>query len=350
MNIQAPSADARATIDLPRNCSFHPDDWRVLARSWFPVARSDSVSEKPLAARLLDVDLVVYRAAGAAVVARDLCAHRGTPLSMGWVEGDEIVCAYHGFRYGPDGRCRKIPAHPGANIPAKLKITVFPAIERYGLIWATLNGAGDNIAAFPAWDDPAFQPILAPTIDIAGSAGRQMEGFLDVAHFAWVHTETFGDKTNPYVPSYKVARTDYALHVEYLSTVSNYPKGAPQSAPPDFEWLRVFDVYPPFAARLIVHFPAGGELWILNAPCPVSARKSRLFCPLARNFDKHMPVEDVHAFNLQIFNEDRAIVESQTPEDLPLDLQMEAHITADRTSIAYRKMLREMGLGAMYVS
>jgi hypothetical protein len=44
------------------------------------------------------------------------------------------------------------------------------------------------------------------------------------------------------------------------------------------------------------------------------------------------------------------VVESQKPEDLPLDLQMETHIAADRTSIAYRKLLRSMGLGAMYVS
>jgi hypothetical protein len=51
-----------------------------------------------------------------------------------------------------------------------------------------------------------------------------------------------------------------------------------------------------------------------------------------------------------IFNEDRVIVESQRPEDLPLDMQMEAHIAADRTSIAYRKLLKEMGLGSLYVS
>ena len=70
-----------------------------------------------------------------------------------------------------------------------------------------------------------------------------------------------------------------------------------------------------------------------------------------RNFSvSYGPVEAVHAFNLQIFNEDKVIVESQKPEDLPLDIQMEAHIAADRTSIAYRKLLKEMGLGQLYVS
>jgi vanillate O-demethylase monooxygenase subunit len=47
-------------------------------------------------------------------VARNLCGHRGTQLSLGWVEGEEIICPYHGFRYGTDGRCTAIPAHPEA--------------------------------------------------------------------------------------------------------------------------------------------------------------------------------------------------------------------------------------------
>jgi vanillate O-demethylase monooxygenase subunit len=38
------------------------------------------------------------------------------------------------------------------------------------------------------------------------------------------------------------------------------------------------------------------------------------------------------------------IVESQKPEDLPLDIQMEAHIAADRTSIAYPSEREGIGL------
>lgn len=55
-------------------------------------------------------------------------------------------------------------------------------------------------------------------------------------------------------------------------------------------------------------------------------------------------------FNLQVFQEDAEMVESQTPEDLPLDLQAEAHIPADRTSIAYRQLLSSLGLGQNYTS
>ena len=87
----------------------------------------------------------------------------------------------------------------------------------------------------------------------------------------------------------------------------------------------------------------------MNAASPVSARQTRLFAPIARNFDKHIPVEEVHAFNLRVFEEDRLIVETQKPERLPLDLSLEAHIAADRSSIAYRRGLERMGLGQFFL-
>lgn len=337
-------------MELPRDCTFSPEDWRVLSQYWYPVAIADEVQDKPVAVKLLDVKLVVYRSNGKAVIARDLCFHRGAPLSMGWVENGEIVCPYHGFRYNCEGKCTAVPAHPTAKISPKLKLIVYPAVERYGLIWTCLSSAPEQIPSFPAWDDPDYLNILPPSFDIAGSAGRQMEGFLDVSHFAYVHTATFGDRNNTEVPQYKVRREGNELVAEYWSTVSNYGKGQENPAPEGFQWLREFRVFPPFAASLTVYFPNEGRLRILNCASPVSARYTRLFCPISRNFDKNAPVEDAIKFNLQVFQEDRAMVEAQTPEDLPLDLQAEAHIPADRTSISYRQLLSELGLGRPYTS
>ncbi|MFT8322911.1 MAG: Rieske 2Fe-2S domain-containing protein [Bacillus sp. (in: firmicutes)] len=340
----------RNTAPYPRDCTFSKEDWAVLSKYYYPVAQSSEVTEKPLSVKLLDVNLVVYRTKSTIVVARDLCVHRGVPLSMGWVEDEEIVCPYHGFRYATTGECTSIPAHPDAKINPRLCMAVFPVVEKFGLVWTSLTGEEDNIPKFEAWDDENFQQIVCPNFDINGSAGRQMEGFLDVAHFAWVHTSTFGDRNNPIVPKYAVETTDYGLQARYISAVSNYPKGVQDKAPKDFEWLRVFDVYPPFTATLKVYFPDDGELWIMNAACPISARETRLFVPIARNFDKDGSIEDVYKFNLEVFIEDREMVENQKPEDLPLDLQMEAHIMADKTSIGYRKTLKKLGLGDVYTS
>ena len=48
-------------------------------------------------------------AQGVARAMRDNCVHRGTALSLGKVEGGEIVCPYHGWRFAADGRCVHIP-------------------------------------------------------------------------------------------------------------------------------------------------------------------------------------------------------------------------------------------------
>ncbi|MEI9960049.1 MAG: Rieske 2Fe-2S domain-containing protein [Limisphaerales bacterium] len=85
-------------MTLPRDCTFARSDWLALSPFWYPIAFSHEVKDKPFAAKLLDERLVIYRTAhGAVVVARDLCLHRGAPLSLGSVEGDELVCKYHGF-------------------------------------------------------------------------------------------------------------------------------------------------------------------------------------------------------------------------------------------------------------
>ncbi|MBS1017561.1 aromatic ring-hydroxylating dioxygenase subunit alpha [Gluconobacter cerinus] len=341
-----------ASVDLPRNCTFEPADWQILAKSWYPVALSRELGERPLGAVLLDAPLVIYRSGDDIVVADDLCPHRGVPLSMGNGNGETIACAYHGFRFGQDGRCVLVPAHPDSKIPPKLHLKTYPVVERFGLIWTCLRPEGEiNLPPMPHWDDPAFQQITCPSIDIKGFAGRQVEGFIDVAHFAFVHTETFADPENPIVPSYSPKLTETGFEAEYRSNVSNFPHGllgVEEFA--DFEWLRHFRVFLPFTATLEIHFPNDGRLVIMNAASPVSARVTRMFAPICRNFDTTGSVEDVYEFNRRVFEEDRQIVEAQKPENLPLDPNLEAHVMADRSSIAYRRGLRGMGLSHFFTA
>ena len=301
--------------NLPRNCSFDPGDWRILARSWFPVAIAAQAAAGPIGAVLLDQSLVVYRIGMSFIVADDLCPHRGVPLSMGFQDGDGIRCAYHGLRFGAEGKCDHVPASPDMRIPDRLHLKTYPAVEKYGLIWTRLRGAA-----------------------------------LDVAHFGFVHTETFGDRANTRVPSYVPETNDVGFAVDYWSSVANYPVGSKAKSPDGFEWLRHFEVHLPFTASITVHFPDNGRLVVMNCASPVSSRMTRLFAPIARNFDKHIPVDAVHEFNRQVFEEDRRVVEAQKPEFLPLDPEMEAHIPADRSSFAYRKGLRAMGFSPFFAA
>jgi phenylpropionate dioxygenase-like ring-hydroxylating dioxygenase large terminal subunit len=338
---------------LPPGCTFTEADWLLMAREWYPVANAAEITGAPHKATLLDETLVVYRVHGEVVVARDVCPHRGVPLSMGTNDGEGVVCPYHGLRFGTGGRCNRIPSSPSQAIPAKLHLTTYPAVERYGLVWTCLlpdEGAQARLPVMPHWDDAGFQQINCPAFDINGFAGRQVEGFLDVAHFAWIHTGTFAAPDNQLVPDYTPVETAHGFKVDYLSNVSNYGVGFHHLAPPDYPWLRQFEAHLPFTASLTIHFPNDERLVIFNAASPVSARKTRLFVPIARNFNLEQPVEEVHDFNLRVFEEDRAMVELQKPERLPLDMALEAHIPADRSSIAYRRGLKKMGFGEFFLA
>src|SRR5215471_2726628 len=108
----------------------------MLRRFWHPVALSDEVGAQPFPARLLGEELVLWRAGAEVVAFEDLCIHRGSRLSLGWIEGASLVCGYHGWTYSADGRCTRIPSIPPERaIPAKAKATAFNVRERYGVIW-----------------------------------------------------------------------------------------------------------------------------------------------------------------------------------------------------------------------
>lgn len=341
-------------FNKPCYSQFDDQDWDILAHHWYPVARIQDVSSTPQQVILLDVKMALYKTeSGQIHLARDICPHRGVPLTKGWVQGEELVCPYHGLHYNTEGKCSKIPAQPElTKISERFSLTKFPVVEKYGLIWTSLFNRDQSETNFPVletWDAEGHQTILPPFVDINGSSGRQLEGFIDVAHFAWVHHQAFADRENQVVPKYHTERTYYGLKSIYISNVSNYPHGLQHLEPEGFMWTREFDVYPPFSATLKVYFPNDGILKILNACCPVSHNKTRLFVPLTRNFDTTGDLQAVYDFNAQIFAEDQEMVESQKPEELPLDISMEAHFEADRSSTTYRRILAEWGLSKRYI-
>lgn len=212
----APNLDAASSIPaqsatLPRGCTYSESDWQALAPFWYPIAFSNEVVNKPYPARLLDERVVVYRLSdGSLAAARDICQLRGVPISLGHIEGDEIICKYHGLRYNPDGRCTCIPAHPNGAISPRLRLQMFQVQERYGLVWVRLTNNGPkSLPEMTEWDDPDYVQFLPDSVPIEASAGRQIEGFLDVSHFPFVHKESFGEPDNPIVPDYSVTTTSH---------------------------------------------------------------------------------------------------------------------------------------------
>jgi hypothetical protein len=86
-------------IDLPVHMTFSEHDWQLLAQHWYPIALARDISEQPTPAMLLDMPLVIYKMGDELIVAKDVCPHRGVPLSLGRHDGQGIVCRYHGLRF-----------------------------------------------------------------------------------------------------------------------------------------------------------------------------------------------------------------------------------------------------------
>ena len=77
---------------------------------------------------------------------------------------------------------------------------------------------------------------------------------------------------------------------------------------------------------------------------PVEKLVSRGWLWLSTDTAYDVPEDEIRAFQDELFDQDIPVVESQRPEMLPLDLQAELHLRSDRTAIAYRRWLNELGL------
>jgi phenylpropionate dioxygenase-like ring-hydroxylating dioxygenase large terminal subunit len=317
----------------------------VLCHYWHPVARSSEVSDKPFKAKLLNQPLVLWRSNGTVAAFYDLCIHRGTPLSLGWITDGELVCAYHGWRYAANGSCTRIPAlPPDRAIPSKARASSFKAEERYGLIWVCLGQPRAEIPEFPPeFNDTAFRWGPYSTDGFwKANAARMLENLADYSHFPWVHPGTLGDPDNPESEPISIEPLDGGFQYDIPQPVNRLR--------PDEGARQTYKLILPFMLVIQRWQPGGSERQTnIFLCCPVSKNETRFFRFMGRNFVGHLSDEELGRRHRLTFEQDRAIVESQRPEELPLDLSEELHLRGpDAPAIEYRRQLRELGVDWNY--
>jgi 3-phenylpropionate/trans-cinnamate dioxygenase ferredoxin subunit len=79
---------------------------------WHDVAAASEVGEDmPLAVKVGEREIGIYRLESGYYALEDICPHAYALLSQGFVEGEEIECPLHGAKFHiPTGRCTKEPA------------------------------------------------------------------------------------------------------------------------------------------------------------------------------------------------------------------------------------------------
>lgn len=164
--------------------------------AWYVACPSGDLTDDSLTARCITgIGLALYRdrESGAAVALRDRCPHRAFPLSKSTLRDGEIVCGYHGFRFGSDGRCTHIPSQ--ANVPSTVRVRAFPVREDDGFVWVW-TGDGDLAESAPlptAWapEPGADWGVARGAMEMSASYVHLHENLLDLSHLSYLHGENF---------------------------------------------------------------------------------------------------------------------------------------------------------------
>lgn len=314
----------------------------MLKNFWYALEDSTAVADKPKRVRILGQDLVLFRDAKGKVNAlSDLCVHRGAALSDGWVEGDNVVCPYHGWKYNETGACVEIPANKDCKaIPKRARVDSYPTEERYGWIWVFLG------------DIPESERPPIPHIDIADEPGwrairgefkwdahytRVVENGVDIAHAPFVHRNSFGNPESPQVDDHEVTGDDYYFRAQ-TTLVPPRPKGL-------WKYLRrerqpvtaTLTVFMPNITRLDLDFGKWRTV-LVDSNVPVDENTTLTKFISYRNFFTGAWADrDARRRVMQIFHEDKDTVEAIRPELLPYRVGDELHLKSDAMSVAYRK-------------
>ncbi len=159
-----------------------------LRKFWQPVFHAAELAAgQALPLRILGEDFTIYRgASGAPFVIDAACPHRAMPMHAGWVEGDEIRCFYHGWKFDGAGQCTEQPAERPP-FCAKIRTGSYPTREYLGLIFCYFGeGAAPDFPRYPAFEGEQFI-LNHDSYTRACHFFNNLENGGDIAHIAFAH-------------------------------------------------------------------------------------------------------------------------------------------------------------------
>ena len=309
----------------------------ALQDHWYAVARSTEIAPGPRAVALLGRDYVLWRGgAGEIVAAPDRCPHRESPLSPGIVdEHGCIECPYHGWRFGSGGTCVAVPSNPaGVPVPPKAHLATVHVAERYGLVWICPGEPISGVPEIAEDDDPAFRRINNPVEEWKASATRMVDNFLDISHFPFVHTGTFGRAQSTAVPKIDNGPLDedffgYAYEVDVNNAGAGTITSGQTAKVLTRRMTSGFSL--PLTCRSTIEYETGLRHVLLLLSTPIDDGHSYFTFVVWRNDDFSVSAEDVIQFDRAIGAEDKRMLE-RVPGVLSFDQRETVSVQADRCS------------------
>jgi 3-ketosteroid 9alpha-monooxygenase subunit A len=164
------------------------------ARGWHCLGLADRFRDPgPHAVQAFGTKLVVFAdSRGHLNVLDAYCRHMGGDLTEGTIKGDQVACPFHDWRWGGDGRCKRIPY--GSRVPRAARTRSWITLEqnRQLFVWNDPRGnpppEHETIpridgAFSDEWSDWTWDSVL-----VDGANCREViDNVVDMAHFFYIH-------------------------------------------------------------------------------------------------------------------------------------------------------------------
>jgi phenylpropionate dioxygenase-like ring-hydroxylating dioxygenase large terminal subunit len=339
---------------------------------WYPIVRSEDLGyDTPEKAMVLGVNLVAFRDTdGEAHVISDTCTHRGASLGGPWSGGSAprlvngcVVCPYHGWEFGGDGKVKNIPSIGyGEKVPARAKVDAYPTEEKYGIVFAFLGDEPEEtrqpLLHLEEYGQEGWMANDVLVLDVPYYYERSIENGLDPAHNEFVHP-THGhsaiDRENYKVHDYDVEDHNQGWGFWFMHRFDGPPlpqKGHETSKDGDTPWgdtkTEESDVYAgggtygPNMMPTYINITEDKMFRQYFFEQPVNEHRTKIFFLNMRNFlldPKHNG--PIHARNKVIAGQDIQILDVLYPELTPLSPTKEVLMPADKAIVAYRDWLEK---------
>jgi nitrite reductase/ring-hydroxylating ferredoxin subunit len=162
----------------------------AVAASWYYLGTLSELAKGPIGVCLAGREFVGYQTNGGEfAVLSGRCSHLGARLANGFVKGERLVCPLHGWEYGTDGICKRIPV--GDEIPGFARQSSYPVEVRGG--HAFFFSRSKMRFPLPFFEGVSADELLpAKSIELIAESPWYFVGAngFDIQHFRMAHDRT----------------------------------------------------------------------------------------------------------------------------------------------------------------
>ena len=315
---------------------------------WYIVCLSKELKQQPVSVRLWDTPLVLFRdSSGKAHCLLDRCAHRNVPLSAGKCVGTGIQCSYHGWEFGGDGACNKVPAAPDCKTGQGHRVPSYAVVESQGYLWVYTQSDVPPHGApflFPYFEDKSYIHV-AYQADFDASLHAVAENILDVPHTAFLHKGLFRGGDANRIET--LIRT-FEDRVECEFVGEPRPSGlmAKILAPGGGDKMFHCDRFVlPSVAQVEYQIGDNGHLLTSSSLSPISDFKTRMYAVVSirRSFWLSLLRPVVTPLAMKVVEQDKEILAMQTKSLQAQNGEHYAYTDADTLGPGIIKLLRKAG-------